>query len=42
MYSMNLTDLANKGVSDILLNYYAFERFNKTDIESWVADANEK
>ena len=42
MYSMNLTDLANKWVSDILLNYYAFERFNKTDIESWVADANEK
>lgn len=42
MYDMNLTQLANKGVTDILLNYYAFERYNKTAVEKWVADANEK
>lgn len=42
MYDMNLTDMKNHGVTDIFLNYWAFTRYNETDVVSWIADANEQ
>ena len=40
--SFNLTDLSDHGVTDIFLNYYAFERFNESVVESLALTAQEK
>ena len=40
--SFNLTDLSDHGVTDIFLNYYAFERFNESVVESLALTAKEK
>ena len=42
MYDMNLTDLQQNGVTDILLNYYVYTKYNQNEVESFVASANEK
>ena len=39
--SLNFTDLSEHGVTDILLNYYAYERFNQSFVESFALDAKE-
>lgn len=40
MKNLNLTELSEHGVTDILLNYYAFTRFNQSDVEAFIGDAN--
>lgn len=40
--TLNLTDLSDHGVTDIFLNYYAFERFNESVVESLALTAKEK
>ena len=40
MKNLNLTDLKKHGVTDILLNYYAYTRFNQSDVELFISDAN--
>ena len=40
MKNADLSSLASKGTSDIFLNYYAFEKWGKSDVESWIASAN--
>lgn len=39
--SLNFTDLSSHGVTDILLNYFAFERFNESFVESLALNAKE-
>jgi hypothetical protein len=41
MKNFNLTDLKEHGVTDILLNYYAYNRFNQSDVEVFISDAND-
>ena len=40
MKSVNLKTLASKGVTDILLNFKAYELYGKSGVESWIASAN--
>ena len=40
MNSVNLNTLSSNGVSDIFLNYYAFEKHGKSAVETWVSNAN--
>ena len=49
MKSLNLTELADRGVTDILLNYFAFKTtksevndIDKKDVEEFIANADEK
>ena len=42
MKNVDLSALAAKGTSDIFLNYYAFTKWGKSDVESWIAEANKK
>ena len=42
MNSINLTDLADHGVTDILLNYFAYRTYEKSDVEAFIARANEQ
>ncbi len=41
MKSVNLKTLASKGVTDILLNFKAYELYGKSGVESWIASASE-
>lgn len=41
MKNLNLTDLKEHGVTDILLNYYSFKRFNQSDVELFIRDTND-
>lgn len=41
MYDIDLTDMEQHGVTDIFLNYYAFTRYNESDVVSWIGDANQ-
>ena len=38
---INFTDLSKNGVTDILLNYYALERYNESFVKSFILDAGE-
>ena len=38
---LNFSDLSENGVTDILLNYYAFERYNESFVKSLIVDAKE-
>ena len=40
MKSVSLRQLASKGVTDILLNFYAIEAHGKSAVETWIASAN--
>lgn len=40
MYNLNLSELQCCGVSDIFLNYGAFNRYNQSDVETWISQAN--
>ena len=40
MYNLNLSELQCCGVSDIFLNYWAFNRYNQSDVEIWISQAN--
>ena len=40
MLNLSLTDLSRHGVTDIFLNFYSYNRYNQSDIESFIADAN--
>ncbi|MGX8693496.1 MAG: Ig-like domain-containing protein, partial [Methanobrevibacter sp.] len=40
MKSVNLNTLASYGTTDLFLNYYAIEKYGKSDVESWIASAN--
>ena len=42
MADINLSDLEEKGVSDIFLNQYSFVRYENQSgfVESWIGDAN--
>lgn len=40
MYNLNLSELQCCGVSDIFLNYWAFNRYNHSDVEIWISQAN--
>ena len=42
MNDINFTEAANNGVTDIFLNFYAYTIHNKTEIETWIANASEK
>lgn len=42
MYDINLTDMKQHGVTDIFLNYYAFTKYNESDVVSWIANANQQ
>ena len=39
MKSVNLNDLSSKGVTDIFLNFKAYELYGKSGVESWVSSA---
>jgi len=39
MKSVNLNDLSSKGVTDIFLNFKAYELYGKSGVESWVTSA---
>lgn len=39
--TLNFTDLSSHGVTDIFLNYYAFQRFNESVVESLALTAKE-
>ena len=41
MYDIDFADMEQHGVTDIFLNYYAFTRFNESDVVSWIGDANQ-
>ncbi len=40
MKSVSLSDLSSKGVTDILLNFKAYELYGKSGLESWISSAN--
>ena len=40
MKSVNLKDLSSKGITDIFLNYYAYEKYGKSGVETWISSAN--
>lgn len=42
MYDLDLDDLSNKGVTDVLLNFFSYERYGKDNLESWISNANAK
>ena len=39
MKSVSLSDLSSKGVTDIFLNYKAYNTYGKSGVESWIATA---
>ena len=41
MKSVNLKDLSSKGVTDILLNFKAYETYGKSGLETWISSAND-
>ena len=41
MKSVNLKDLASKGVTDVLLNFKAYELYGKSGVETWISSAND-
>jgi transglutaminase-like putative cysteine protease len=40
MDSVSLSDLSSKGITDIILNFKAYEKCGKSGLESWIATAN--
>jgi hypothetical protein len=42
MKSVNLGDLASKGVTDVFLNFKAYELYGKSGLEKWISTANSK
>jgi hypothetical protein len=42
MYNLNFTDLASKGVTDLILNYFAIERWGIDNVTNLIAKANEQ
>ena len=40
MNNVNLETLKNNGVTDIFLNYYAFEAHSESKVLSWIEKAN--
>ena len=40
MKSVNLNDLSSKGVTDIFLNFKAYELYGKSGVESWISSAS--
>ena len=40
MKSVSLSALSSKGVTDIFLNYYVYELYGKSGVQSWVSSAN--
>lgn len=41
MTNVNLSDLKNKGVTDIFLNYYAFTTHGESKVLSWIKEAKQ-
>jgi len=41
MKSVNLKTLASKGVTDVLLNFKAYELYGKSGVETWINSAND-
>jgi len=42
MNNVNLNDLSSQGVSDVFLNFFAYNEYGKSAVESWVSNANSK
>ena len=42
MVDLNLTDMSKHGVTDLLLNYYAYTRYNQSTIESFISNATKE
>ena len=40
MKSVSLSDLSSKGITDIFLNFKAYETYGKSGVESWISSAN--
>jgi transglutaminase-like putative cysteine protease len=40
MNSVNLKDLSSKGVTDIFLNFKAYDDYGKSGLETWISSAN--
>ena len=41
MENVNLKALNKNGITDIFLNYYAFEKHGETKVISWIKQAND-
>ncbi len=42
MYDLDFEDLSNHGVTDILLNFRAYDKYGIDKLESWISNANKK
>ena len=40
MNDVKLKDLSSKGITDIFLNFYAYNKYGKSAVESWIASAS--